>query len=422
MDAKHYSFFKIEEYELSKNQKVKNRLYNCVDTNDITYRSIVFDPRPSYISQTLYTVLNYDKTAICFDEPLKTRQNRSVILSHPDNKLLSFSPPKSLTPSEFKKRYPDIDEEDLYINEQIEGTLLHLFYDTRINSWEIATKKAVGGHYCNFYYKNPKMQKTTVRNMFLDAFAIPHNTRFQDIEALNYLSKDYSYCFILQHPENHIVFSITRQQLYLIAVYDILPVSRRVISIPPSMYESWTSFEYIGLIKFPKRMDINHYENTYDYVSKGMVITNLHNGEHYVIKNPIYEEAVQCPGSYMNSLQYQYLCMHRIGKISEFLTHFPKQKSNCDHFNKQYMQFINELHEFYMTKYIWKYNTGHLNEDKYQHIADVLHKIHLKSLSKYSQGVIKITKSWIKEYFLNKTPEELIFLLNYDLRRLSIRE
>jgi hypothetical protein len=188
------------------------------------------------------------------------------------------------------------------------------------------------------------------------------------------------------------------------------------------MYESWISFEHIGLIKFPKRMDINHYENTYDYGSKGMVITNLNNGEHYVIKNPIYEEAVQCPGSYMNSLQYQYLCMHRIGKIADFLTHFPKQKSNCDHFNKQYMQFINELHEFYMEKYVWKYNTGHLNEDKYEHIADVLHKIHLKSLSKYSQGIIKITKSWIKEYFLNKTPEELIFLLNYDRRKLSTRE
>lgn len=421
MDAKQYSFFKIEEYELSKNNKVKNRLYNCVSSDENNILT-AFDPRGIFITQTLYTVLNYDKTTMCFDEPLKTRQCRSVVLSYPENKLLSFSPPKSLTIGEFKKRFPNIDEEDLYMSEQIEGTLLHLFYDKRIDSWEIATKKAVGGHYCNFYYKNPKMQKTSVRNMFLQALSIPNNTKFQDIEALNYLSKDYSYCFVLQHPENHIVFSITRPQLYLIAVYDILPVSRRVISIPPLMYESWRSFQDIGQIMFPKRVDITHYENRYDYESKGIVITNLHNGEHYVVKNPIYEETVQCTGSYMNSLQYQYLCIHRIGKVADFLTHFPKQKSNFYHFYKQRVQFVNELHDFYTTKYIWKYNTRHLNYDKYGHIADVLHRIHLQSLSKYSGGVIEITRSWINTYLLKKTPEELIFLLNYDLRQFSTQE
>jgi hypothetical protein len=118
MDSKQYAFFKIDDAELQKNQKVKNRLYNCVcsDENNIL---TVFDPRGKYITQTLYTVLNYDKTVICFDEPLKTRQCRSVILSYPENKLLSFSPPKSITSSEFKKRYPNADNEDIYINEQI---------------------------------------------------------------------------------------------------------------------------------------------------------------------------------------------------------------------------------------------------------------------------------------------------------------
>lgn len=428
MDSTQYAFFKIEDSELLRNQKVKTRVYNCVcsDENNII---TAFDPRGKYITQTLYTVLNYDKTTICFDEPLKTRQCRSVVLSYPENKLLSFSPPKSLTVSEFKKRYPNVKNENLYVNEQIEGTLLHLFYDTRIDSWEIATKKAVGGHYRTFYYKNPKMRKTSVRNMFLDALAFPRNTRFQDIDILKYLSKDYSYCFVLQHPENHIVFSVENPVLYLIAVYDILPVSKRVISIPPLMYESWGSFENIGMFRFPQRISIRddecaekYYENRTDYNSMGIVVTNLHNGEHFTIKNPIYTNVTECNKSFMNSLQYQYLCFYHMEKTSEFLRHFPKYKSEFQYFYKQRKEFIDQLHEFYMTKYVWKLRTHMLNEDKYEHIAGVLHKIHLQSLSKYGKGVIKITKSFVSEYLLKKAPEEMIFLLNYDLRKLSIRE
>lgn len=423
MKSKQYAFFKVEDAELKKNQKVKNRLYNCVSSDENNILT-VFDPRGKYITQTLYTVLNYDKTTVCFDEPLKTRQCRSVVLSYPENKLLSFSPPKSLTSNEFQKRYPSADNEDIYVNEQIEGTLLHLFYDERIDSWEIATKKAVGGNYRTFYYKNPKMQKTSVRNMFLDALAVPHNTDFKDIDSLKWLSKDYSYCFVLQHPENHIVFSINHPALYLIAVYDVLPVSKRVVSIPPLMYETWTSFKNIGLFRFPKQIQLNnyeeieeYYENLNDYNSMGLVITNLHNGEHFTIKNPIYKNATGFDKSFMNSLHYQYLCFYRMGKTTELLEYFPKYKSEFDYFYKQRKEFINQLHEFYMTKYVWKLRTHLLNEDKYMYIADVLHKIHLQSLSKHSQSVIKITKPWISEYLSKKDPTELIFLLNYDLRR-----
>jgi hypothetical protein len=424
MDAKQYAFFKIDDAELIKNNKVKCHLYNCT-TIDKRLRSLLLDPRPNNSTQTLYSVMNYDKTVMCFDEPLKTRQCRSVILSFPDNKLLSFSPPKSNVLSEFQKKFPEI-QEDIYINEQIEGTLLHLFYDPRIDSWEIATKKAVGGRYSTFYYKNPKMKKTTVRNMFLDALAIPHETNFKDIKQLNSLSKDYSYCFILQHPENHIVFSIDRPQLYLIAVYDILPVSRRIISIPPLMYEEWECFNNLSMIQFPKKIELNtyseilnYYEHKNDYTSKGIIVTNLHNGEHFTVKNPIYEQITNNPGLKMNSLQYQYLCFYKIGKVSEFFAHYPKYRKYCDAFFKQIQSLTKDIHEFYMEKYVFKYNVSYLNVDKLEYIADVLHKIHLQSLSKYSVGVVKITKTFISQYLMKKDPDELFYIMNYDLRRIT---
>jgi hypothetical protein len=359
MDVKQYAYFKIEDDEIEKNKKIKNRLYNCVSD----YKSntlMTFEPRPNTLTSDLYTVLNYDKNMFSFDEPMKHRQCRSVILSYPENALLSFSPPKSLTVDFFMKSFPEYDE-TIYANEQIEGTLLHLFFDQKKKSWEIATKKAVGGNYSTFYYKNPKMAKTSVRNMFLSALGVKANTDLNEIRQLLYLSTDYSYCFILQHPENHIVFNIKTPALYLIAVYDILPISRRVISIPQFIYKQWNSIIEIPEIKFPRTIELNSYEEYKSYFTdkciydiKGIVITNTTNGEHCVIKNPIYEDIAIPKKGYMNSLHFQYLCLRRIGKTSDFLLHFPQHKKAFDIFYSKLSCFVQSLHETYMMKYVWK--------------------------------------------------------------------
>ena len=93
-----------------------------------------------------YTIKSYDSKYICNDASDHLTLYRSVIFSHPENTLLSFSPQKSVLKENFCNRY-EINDDDIYINEYIDGTMIHLFYDNRVNQWEIATKNSIGGNY-----------------------------------------------------------------------------------------------------------------------------------------------------------------------------------------------------------------------------------------------------------------------------------
>ena len=118
-----------------------------------------------------YKILNYD--LIC-DNDQEYGMYRSVVLSHPENKILCFSPPKSVTLEHFQESHPDITNPDIFINEIIEGTMINLFYDSRIESWQIATKGAIGGNY-SFYKTHPQPQSESSDEVASMTFR--HSTR-----------------------------------------------------------------------------------------------------------------------------------------------------------------------------------------------------------------------------------------------------
>lgn len=112
-----------------------------------------------------------------------------------------------------------ISERKLQVSEYIEGTYIHLFYDTNIASWEIATKKAVGGNYS--YYHIPEDESLTYREMFIEACGLSYDSDLQDIPFLAKLDTRQCYGFVLQHPTNHIVMNISTPKLYLVSIYKI---------------------------------------------------------------------------------------------------------------------------------------------------------------------------------------------------------
>ena len=149
---------------------------------------------------------------------------RSVIIR--DNKVVVFSPPKSVNYETFKNDNSDVSK--LWVEDFIDGTMINVFYDNINKCWEIATKSTVGGNIVFFNdVKNYKLFDISSENELQSKFT---NTTFRSMffEACNYinldlelLNKNYSYCFVMQHPFNRIVTPVITPSLFLIKIYHI---------------------------------------------------------------------------------------------------------------------------------------------------------------------------------------------------------
>ena len=388
------------------------------------------DDEPIYINYTLdltnssNQIKPYEtKTAkylFIHENMESTNEYHSVILCPETKELLCFTPPKSVSLEKFKEKVPQLDS-TILVNEMIEGTMINLFYDPRIQCWEIATKNAVGGHY--WFYRNQynttngkyvEEKQPTFRKMFLQVFSAGEQQDINDLPFLEYLSKDYSYSFVLQHPANHIVKKVLYPVLYLVGVYHLL--GDRVVCMSPTVFEEWDCFLNIrGLIEFPKKYDEESYEELEKYCTKdssfeflGLMLYNLKTGERTIMENESYKVARELRGNHPN-LHYQYLCLRNSGKVNDFLKYFPTYKNIFYQFYKQYNNYVTEIHQSYISYYIRK--SGILISKKY---FPLIYKIHHELfLPCLKDEKMIIRRSVINEFLKKIEPSVMIYYLNY---------
>ena len=396
-------------------------IYRSINTIEPNKESILINKKIYQRANMKYTIMNYTKEFLCFDD-YETSKYRSVIFSNPENKLLCFSPPKSIKYDIFMEKYPIIDD-NIYINEIVEGVMINLFYDERIQSWEIATKSAIGGNYKHKTQMELSNQSSFIE-LFLDALQCisdvkPLCKRLNQNKVIEFFPKKYCYNFVLQHPKNKIILNIETPKLYLVGVYEIK--ENVALKIHPHVFENWDIFLNIhGVIHFPKKI----WENSYDKIiakycsvyttniHPGIMITNLEDGERTKIMNTVYINHRKNSKKNPN-MQYQYLCLNRIDKTEDFLKYFPVCKKEFRKLKTEYLDFIYNIHGSYMLKYVQGYNIW-ISPKYLVHIDKLHHTIYMPSLSKKKQH---ITKDIVKKYVDNMEPSELFFYLNYDNRQ-----
>ena len=347
-------------------------------------------------------------------------QYRSVVFTSPENELVSFSPPAGISVEEFRGKYPEITD-DIYVNECIEGTMLSLFYDPRIKKWELASKGAVGANY--WYYRTqyqlgadaniPESNtQSTFREMFLDVFRATKGEDLDSLAFLEYFPKEYSYTFVIQHPENHIVQYIENPVVYLVAIYHIC--DNRAIYIPPIIYEEWDCFFNIrGLLEFPRIYDNTNYD---DYMTQsdnnpffmGYMLTNIRTGERCHIENISYEYLRELRSNHPN-LQYQYYCLIASGRVHEFLHYFPQYLPLFNQFRIQYLNFVTHIHGLYLTNYIQR--TGEKCPAKYFPLVYKLHhEVFIPSMAAGAKLVMR--KPVVDEFLSRLSPGALLHYLS----------
>ena len=372
-----------------------------------------------------YTIKSYDPKYICNDACENLTLYRSVIFSHPENTLLSFSPQKSVLKEDFCNKY-EINDDDIYINEYIDGTMIHLFYDYRVNQWEIATKNSIGG---NYKLMNSRLkQKTikTVREMFIDAFTrdrLSETNNVYNNPIINGFPKNNSYTFVFLHPDNPIAHPITQPYLYLTNVFDITSNIHRVVSIPPHIFEDWVEFKDTCIL-FPKTKSfpswdtlepnkIIHFDSDHG-VNCGYVATHLPSGERCKFYNAKYLEKLRIK-TISSPLLFHYLCLRRSNMLNEFLQRFPHSKKYFRIFKTHFSEFIENIHSAYLMKYVWK-NGVQIEERFDKYIIQIHRDIYIPNI----RSKMRITKKTVFDFLIQKHPTELLYDLFSENRSTKI--
>ena len=298
-----------------------------------------------------YTIRRYDKKTLTKDMISTYGLFRSVITDQ-DNNIVSFSPPKSLAFADFVAKYPDTSR--VVATEFVEGTMINVFWSN--GDWEIASRSNVGA--------TNMINSRVFRNMFYDAM----NECNLDLYTL---PTEFSYSFVLQHPDNRIVVPIGKPQLYLIAVYsyhqesidnDITDDKHRTIVKQSTVVKSHDPTDFPEFnntsVKVPATYDLTTYQEflkktkTLDYTYLGVMLTNPATGERTKIRNPNYEQVRHMKGE--QKLQFQYLCLRKEGKIGQHLKHYPENSAQFAEYRDQLHAFTRKLRDNYIACYIRK--------------------------------------------------------------------
>jgi hypothetical protein len=382
-----------------------------------------------------------------------TVKYRSLVIDPNNHHLLCVSPYHSRNYEEYMQKYGDEpitqDGQSQFIaDEKIEGTMINLFFDARIQKWEIATRSAVGGHYW-FYrteYKNTKSTQKTFYQMFLEALKQDVNADINDLELVKSLPKHYCYSFVLQHVDNRIVYYIQENKVYLVGAFECINYTSNgedcvynsmggwhgngcwnemprikyinthsnvlgdifndwfnaQILFKPTIYYSYSMIELV-------KDHVNELESCYPM---GIMITNIHDGMHVTYENKRYAELKELRGNNPN-LQYHFFALNRIGKTKEFIREFPEYKSLFHSFFKQYRDFLLAIHSGYVQYYILK-DKRPIDKKYFVHIAKIHHDVYLPSLASGTKKII--TYNVIREYFEKMEPCEILFHINHDAR------
>lgn len=244
----------------------------------------------------------------------------SVVASN--GNILSYSPPKSYGFELFKQMYENMyentekaskDLDVLYVEQFIEGTMINIFYQNydqlydnqygKKGKWIIHTKSNICADYT---YKNVDVddnydddddkKKYTIEELFLDACV---KNGFE----LNDFHKKKNYTFVLQHPRNKSISSISFPRLYLIDVYQIQKNKITVLNKQNELHI--LTNKHIALnVKLPRTANINvdrldKFDEKYYYnkwcnldtdIIMGVVIKHKDNYYRTKFRNPEYEK------------------------------------------------------------------------------------------------------------------------------------
>ena len=297
--------------------------------------------------KSLYYLVNYDKkmmqkrveSGVEYDY---IQYVRSVVLNE-NRKIVCFSPPMC------EPKHVELDiSKVMFVEEYVEGTMVTLFYNSSndVQQWEFSTKNVVSP------LEKKEGTGKCFRKMFLEACtASKLNLNFDD------LPKEYSYSFVMQHPDNVIVAPVERAALYIVAVYYIggttaYEMDRSVVK--------WGRFSKVchparftmkGEEDFNKILNLWASSNSLYYYPGVMFRTQ--SGERFKFRNPNYEYVKNAKGAEDKS-RFVFLHLKKLGMLKMHFDRFPEDELEFFRHQTNLYNYTHNLHKNYMDCYVSK--------------------------------------------------------------------
>ena len=291
-----------------------------------------------------YTLLKYPPEKKY--DPLY-RNLRSAI--YKGDTLICMSPGKSVPLDE------TIPVTDYTVEDFVEGIMINAFYD---DGWKIATKSNIGAN-CTFD------STRTFAELFDDCKASMGLT-------LDTLNPDYSYSFVMKHPDHRIVSPVTQPSLTCVAKFkgeeeflsDLFPPTRH-------LFATWDEAKTAAQKGLCKGL-VFKYKGTR---------AKIRNDMHHSIERM--KQNVPFPERYVN--------MRNKPQLAEYLFYFPEEKEKAALLETTIQNKTTQLHNTYRNCFMFK------KEKAKDHVLKSslydLHTIYLQELYPRS-----LSKKRVEEY------------------------
>jgi len=275
------------------------------------------------------------------------RNFRSVI--YKGDTMICMSPGKSVPLDE------TIPLSDYVVEDFVEGIMINAFYD---GEWKIATKSNIGAH-CTFD------STRTFAELFDDCKA-------EVGLSLDTLNPEFSYSFVMQHPDHRIVTAVKRPSLTCVAKFkgteeflsDVFPPMRH-------WFFSWEEAKAAAQRGICKGL-VFKYKGT-----RSKIRNKLHHSIEQMKQNVPFPE--------------RYVKMRNKPQLAEYLFYFPEEKIKADALETKIQNKTTLLHNTYRNCFMFKKEKAKDHPMKSE-LYD-LHTIYLQELYPRS-----LSKKRVEEY------------------------
>jgi hypothetical protein len=145
-------------------------------------------------------------------------------------------------------------EENWVVTPYIDGTMISVFWHSAKDCWVISTRS-------KFHAVNNYMSPQPFRDLFVEGIqsTFPGDVKtIQDfVPTLDGIGREYSYTFVLCHPENKHVIIANEPKVYLVQVSKCTPFTNESSEIKTR----WEPMEYDEMVNVAKKMCVHYPEH-----------------------------------------------------------------------------------------------------------------------------------------------------------------